>query len=154
MNWKFLFLALEGRIPRLSFWIGVALLIGAELIVLSLCGMWSWDAATNPAPLWFRGLQFVASLLVAYPLYAVLLKRLHDRNSPGTLAVVTIGLMLVSDFVNIIWPMEIPNDLTAAGYIFNVPLLLLIVAMAIELGLRRGTVGPNRFGPDPLVSVQ
>jgi uncharacterized membrane protein YhaH (DUF805 family) len=154
MDWKFLFLAVEGRIPRRSFWIAVALLLWAELIVLSLAGMWSWDAATNPAPLWFRMLQFVLTLLTAYPFYAVLAKRLHDRNSPETLAQVTVGGALLSDFVNIVWPMEIPDGLTPAGYIINIPLILLFVVIVIELGMRRGAVGPNRFGPDPLEAAQ
>jgi uncharacterized membrane protein YhaH (DUF805 family) len=153
MNWKYLFLSREGRIPRLWFWIGVALLLVLELIVLAPAGVFRWNAATNPAPMWFRLLQFVVSLVVAYPCYAVLVKRLHDRNSPGTLALVAVALMLISDFVNVLWPMETADGITTVGYIINIPLLLLVIAMVIELGLRRGTSGPNRFGPDPLESA-
>ncbi|MDF2119337.1 DUF805 domain-containing protein [Roseiarcaceae bacterium H3SJ34-1] len=153
MNWKDLFLARDGRIPRLSFWIGMAVLLIFELIILAPAGVFQWDAATNPAPIWFRLLEFVVSLIVAYPCYAVLLKRLHDRNSAGTLALVAVALMLISDFVNIFWPMEIAGGLTTVGYIINVPLLLLVIALVIELGFRRGTARPNRFGSDPLASA-
>jgi len=154
MNWKYLFLAREGRIPRLSFWIGMAILLVFELIVLAPAGVFRWDAATNPAPVWFRLLQFVVSLIVAYPCYAVLVKRLHDRNLSGVLALAAVALMLISDFVNIFWPVEMADGITTIGYIINVPLLLLVIALVIELGFRRGTAGPNRFGSDPLASVQ
>ena len=154
MNWKNLFLSLEGRIPRLSFWIGMAILLAVELIVLAPAGVFRWDAATNPAPMWFRLLQFLVSLVVAYPCYAVLVKRLHDRNSSGVLAQAAVALMLISDFVNVFWPVEKADGITTVGYIINAPLLLLVIALVIELGFRRGTAGPNRFGPDPLASTQ
>jgi len=31
-----------------------------------------------------------------------------------------------------------------------VPFTVLLVALLIELGFRRGTVGPNQYGPDPV----
>jgi uncharacterized membrane protein YhaH (DUF805 family) len=31
-----------------------------------------------------------------------------------------------------------------------VPLGILGLALIVDLGFRRGTVGPNRYGPDPL----
>jgi uncharacterized membrane protein YhaH (DUF805 family) len=33
-----------------------------------------------------------------------------------------------------------------------VPFTVLLVALMIELGFRRGTIGPNRYGPDPVAS--
>jgi uncharacterized membrane protein YhaH (DUF805 family) len=30
------------------------------------------------------------------------------------------------------------------------PFALLAVVLIVELGFRRGTIGPNQFGPDPL----
>jgi uncharacterized membrane protein YhaH (DUF805 family) len=35
-------------------------------------------------------------------------------------------------------------------YVFAVPLFVLALALIIDFGFRRGTVGPNRYGPDPL----
>lgn len=154
MNWKYLFLALEGRIPRLSFWIAMAILIVIELVILLPFGWQRWDPETNPAPLAFRILQFLVSLVLAYPFYAVAVKRLHDRNSPGTLALVTIALMLISDFINIFWPIETAIGFTVPGYIVLFPFLVLTIVLAIELGFRRGTSGPNTYGPDPLASAQ
>jgi uncharacterized membrane protein YhaH (DUF805 family) len=34
--------------------------------------------------------------------------------------------------------------------VFSIPFLVLALALIIDLGFRRGTVGPNRYGPDPL----
>jgi uncharacterized membrane protein YhaH (DUF805 family) len=31
-----------------------------------------------------------------------------------------------------------------------IPYLVFGLALTIDLGFRRGTVGPNRYGPDPL----
>jgi uncharacterized membrane protein YhaH (DUF805 family) len=33
---------------------------------------------------------------------------------------------------------------------FLIPYLVFGLALIIDLGFRRGTVGPNRYGPDPL----
>ena len=154
MNWKNLFFAREGRIPRLSFWIGMAILLVFELIILAPAGVFRWDAATNPAPMWFRLLELVVSLVVAYPCYVVLAKRLQDRNSSYTLALAAVALMLISYAVFCLKKKKKADGITTVGYILNVPLLLLVIALVIELGFRRGTAGPNRFGPDPLASAQ
>jgi uncharacterized membrane protein YhaH (DUF805 family) len=33
-----------------------------------------------------------------------------------------------------------------------VPFTVLGLALVVELGFRRGTIGPNQYGPDPLAS--
>jgi len=39
---------------------------------------------------------------------------------------------------------------TPLVYALLVPLGILGLALIVDLGFRRGTVGPNRYGPDPL----
>ncbi len=62
------------------------------------------------------------SLLVAIPAWRLLVKRCHDRNRSG----VFIYLLGMVPIIGGPW-------------------------LFIELGLLKGTSGPNRFGPDPTV---
>ena len=152
MNWKAIFFNLEGRIPRLPFWFGMLALLAIMLVILVPAGLLSWDPATNPAPLSYRLLEFIVTLSLAYPTYAIMLKRLYDRDHPGTAAFIFVVLDLIAEFVNVLSPIETEDGLTPLGWIIMIPFLILLIALLIELGLRRGTPGPNRFGPDPLVT--
>ena len=68
------------------------------------------------------GLSGVVVLVMLYPSIAVGVKRLHDRDKSGWWL-----LLLIVPVIGIIW------------YI-------------VEAGCLRGTVGQNRFGPDPLAA--
>ena len=37
--------------------------------------------------------------------------------------------------------------------VVTIPFLVLLLALIIELGFRKGTPGPNRYGPDPLAKA-
>lgn len=152
MNWKAIFFNLEGRIPRLPFWLGILALLAIMFLILVPAGLFSWNPATNPAPLSYRLLECFVTLGLAYPTYAIMLKRLYDRDHPGTAAFVFVVLDIVVEVVNVLSPIETEDGMTPLGWILMIPYLILLVALLIELGLRRGTRGPNRFGPDPLVT--
>lgn len=152
MNWKAIFFSLEGRIPRLPFWLATLALLAISLLVLIPAGYFRWDVATDPAPLYYRVLELIVTLALAYPSYAVMLKRLYDRDHPGTAAFVFVVLDIIAECVNVVSPTETETGLTPLGWVLMIPLLILLIALLIELGLRRGTRGPNRFGSDPLVA--
>jgi len=152
VNWKAIFFSLEGRIPRMSFWLGMLALLAVTLLILVPAGFFKWDPAIDPAPLYYRLLEFIVTLMLAYPSYAIMLKRLYDRNHPGTAAFAFVVLGIVAEGVNVVSPIETESGLTPLGWILMIPLIILLFALLIELGLRRGTRGPNRFGPDPLVT--
>jgi uncharacterized membrane protein YhaH (DUF805 family) len=40
-----------------------------------------------------------------------------------------------------------------ASLLIAVPFAILGVALLVELGFRKGTPGPNQYGPDPLSKV-
>ena|SRR5215471_11831081 len=71
-------------------------------------------------PLHFNEGVLVLMALVLWPWIAVSTKRYHDRNRCGWFL-----LIVLVPFFGPLW-------------------------LFIELGFLRGTVGPNRFGPDPL----
>jgi uncharacterized membrane protein YhaH (DUF805 family) len=137
MNWTDLFTSFDGRISRQPFWIGVLILVAIEIAAHYALG-------ERPST--------IASLLLAYPEFAVFAKRGHDRNVP-TWAIAlfiacgaVLNLMLLFGFVG---PTERP---TTAFMVIGIPMLIAFVILLVDFGFRRGTVGPNRYGPDPLAS--
>jgi len=70
------------------------------------------------------GLLIVFGFAIIWPSLAMQVKRWHDRNKSGWWILITL-----------------------------VPLIGPIWSL-IEVGFLRGTVGPNRYGPDPLAGPQ
>lgn len=124
MSW----FSFRGRISRSSFWLSyvlVYLLIMVVMVALdiTLLGV-TFDAQAQPygaGQMPPIGLfSTVAGLLLIWPMLAGQVKRWHDHDKSGWW--VLIG------FVPIIGP----------------------IWTLVVVGFLRGTVGPNRFGPDPL----
>ncbi len=139
MDWVHLFTSFEGRITRQPFWIAVAIFVVID-IAMSL---------TIPGD----RLSAVLDLVLTYPQFAVCAKRGHDRNTPiwvvGLFFAInaTFDLLLLAGFLTL-------DDLKSApptlAVVFAIPFFVIALALIIDLGFRRGTVGPNRYGPDPL----
>jgi len=120
------FTSFDGRIPRMTFWLGVLVLMIIQWVLFALFGgmaMMSMDmsdpAAAEQAmsgmwPIWIIFLVFL------WPSLAVYTKRWHDRNKSGWWS-----LIVLVPLIGSLW-------------------------LLIECGFLRGTEGPNRFGDDPL----
>lgn len=138
MNWTYLLTSIEGRISRQPFWIALLLLFGIEIIAHFAIGE-RWST--------------IVSLLLAYPYFAVIAKRGHDRNASTWIAgvfmagVVLLGFLILLDLLG---PLENPNT---SSYVIVAPLSVMAIILLIDFGFRRGTVGPNRYGPDPLAGT-
>jgi uncharacterized membrane protein YhaH (DUF805 family) len=132
-----LFTSLEGRISRQPFWIAILCLLAIELIAEYAIGE-RWSA--------------IVSLLIAYPEFAVLAKRGHDRNVPAWAAGVFVAGAVVFNLITLLGlsgPMTNPTPLF---YIVGIPVGVLGLILLVDFGFRRGTTGPNRYGPDPLAA--
>ena len=143
MDWTFLFFSLDGRVNRAKYWIG-SLLIGAAGIVAMLLIVWAVglsDAAVK--------LAIAVALALMYPTYAVMAKRFQDRNRPGTLALFGIVPLILS---NLLYTFGIfdPANPTTLSQIFDLALVGISIWLLIDLGILKGTQGPNRYGADPL----
>jgi uncharacterized membrane protein YhaH (DUF805 family) len=137
MTWTDLFTSIDGRISRTPFWIALLLLTIPELAAHVAFGE-RWSS--------------IVSLLLAYPEFAVFAKRGHDRNVPTWVAGVFFGgsaLLYVLVLLELVAPMTDPNTLS---YIIGVPLGIMGLILLVDFGFRRGTVGANRYGPDPLAA--
>jgi uncharacterized membrane protein YhaH (DUF805 family) len=135
MTWIDLITSLEGRISRQPFWIALICLSIPEFFAYFLL-----DERSNS----------IVSLLLAYPEFAVFAKRGHDRNVPtwipGLLFAGAVVLNVLALF-GVFGPIENPNTLF---YVVGTPVGIGALILLIDFGFRRGTAGPNRFGPDPL----
>src|SRR5258708_33712342 len=124
--------------------------IGIELIILSA----GKESATGSA---FDSLLNLFYLVTLWPGIAVLIKRIHDRNKTGWLVLLLYVplVFLVAALIATVTAAVLDNDAaTAASGIALAIGGLITVAITIwffiEFGCIPGTVGPNKYGPDPV----
>jgi uncharacterized membrane protein YhaH (DUF805 family) len=172
-----LYTSTEGRISRKSWWLGIIGIVIVNLIItfliFPLVGLGGpsmqaiTDAASDPAKLnaliigsmqtsgWASLILF---LIFAYPMYALFIKRRHDRDNNGLDAIiylVVIAVFLLAQAFGLAYtvgevagvPMAQPTMIFS---ILGVVLFVYAIYMLVVTGFLRGTVGPNQYGPDPL----
>jgi uncharacterized membrane protein YhaH (DUF805 family) len=142
MNWPHLLLSTRGRINRAEWWIGSCILLIIDGIAAAL---------NRFAAIGFAVVLAVVFLLILYCSLAVTVKRLHDRNRRGWwMLMFPLGFVVLVSIIS-----TFGEDLDPLIYyaVMAVALIIAIAAM-IELGLRRGTAGLNRYGPDPLAKIR
>jgi len=139
MDWVYLFNSFDGRIGRKTFWIGLAVLTAAEL-----CGHLFAEAIQGDR------LGAIVDLAFTYPEFALAAKRAHDRNLPLWLLIAFFGIGAALDLLTVLYLTGTDEEPSMISIALAVPFTVLGIALMIELGFRRGTTGPNPFGPDPL----
>ena len=143
MDFGYILTAMNGRIPRSQWWAGLILLavIG---IVLAVVIAWAFGPTTFGLLL-----TLALQLVLIFPSYAISAKRFQDRDKPGNLAFIGIGLGIVQTLGRLLGLSD-PLQLTAFDWILSLALLIVGIWYLIELGCLRGTAGVNAYGPDPL----
>jgi len=142
MDWVYLLNSFDGRIGRRTFWIGMLVLAVAETAAHLVAQTLQGDR-----------LGAIVDLAFTYPEFAVAAKRGHDRNLPVWLLAIFFAAGALLDLLTVLgWAGtdELPS---VAAVAIAVPFTILGLALLVELGFRRGTVGPNQYGPDPLAKV-
>jgi uncharacterized membrane protein YhaH (DUF805 family) len=156
MDFTYLFTSFKGRINRAKWWVGEFILFVIFSIV-ALIGNRTTVGQTISELVW------IILYLPAYPLAA---KRFQDRDKPGKTAlygyiasVIAAGLLSFGPVQSNPQTLEVPIgevvisfnwSTNMLGLICFIILIGIVVWFLIELGMRRGTPGPNSFGPDPL----
>ncbi len=135
--------SLDGRISRSMYWLAAVIITVASfagtLLAVAIFGISQTSVV----------LTVLLGLALFYPTYAAMAKRFQDRGKPGRTAlyglvpIYAINLMLTFGIIPIGEPGLLPRLCDAA-------IVGLSFWLLIELGMLRGTQGPNRFGPDPL----
>jgi uncharacterized membrane protein YhaH (DUF805 family) len=138
----------NGRINRAKYWLFVVVSIAVLIIlvaVLTVVGMVRLNQGAFPAgALIIFGIVYLLLLIVGI---FVGIKRLHDRDKSGWwLVVFYLVPMLLS------WTSAILSR-NGIGALFGLASLAISIWAFVELGCLRGTVGPNRYGPDPLATA-
>ena len=159
-----MFTGFAGRINRAKWWIG-AIILAVILVVLYLVLMaiFGAGALTDPAQIssMLRTaaiIQLIVFAVLAYPITAIMMKRLNDRDRPSYFAYIfwapvvlsllggIVGLTVTTiDMGGVAMPIQ-----TGLGWILSLLSLAVFIWMLIELGVLKGTEGPNQHGPDPL----
>jgi uncharacterized membrane protein YhaH (DUF805 family) len=150
MNFDFnrLYLTAEGRIGRQEFWIGVIglVVIGIVLglLIWAIAGMESFAA---------RLLTFIAQVVLAYPGYCLMAKRFQDRDRAGSLAAIVVSISVLIGLVGLLGLTGTATDPNWLGALLGLVNLAIFIWIVIDLGILRGTVGDNQYGPDPVAET-
>jgi uncharacterized membrane protein YhaH (DUF805 family) len=140
VNWSYLLFSFDGRISRQPFWSAFLFVAGVELV----CHLFVYSFENG------ERLSAIVSLAFVYPEFAVFAKRGHDRNiSPRVIGVFFLVSVLM-DFLVVLGFGGGRDRVSAAVFVFGMLWVLFALALLVELGFRRGTPGPNQYGPDPL----
>jgi uncharacterized membrane protein YhaH (DUF805 family) len=142
MDWAYLFNSFDGRIGRQTFWIAMGALTVSEIFGHVLAEEIQGDR-----------LSAIVDLAFTYPEFAVAVKRGHDRNTPLWLLIVFFGASAVLDLLIVLEMTGTDDQPSMLSLLIALPFTVLGVALLVELGFRRGTIGPNQYGPDPLAKV-
>jgi uncharacterized membrane protein YhaH (DUF805 family) len=138
------FFGFRGRISRATYWLLVVLWIAFGPIGMTFV-LWATPIGNTKLDSIVLSVLIVAVAIgICVSGLAIGAKRLHDRDRSGwwilLLYAVPAALWIIAGKIN--------NDL--AETILNVIGWIPWIWGLVELGLLRGTSGPNRFGPDPL----
>lgn len=139
MDWNYLLWRFDGRISRKTFWTVFLAAAAVEFVV-------HYVVTANGD----ERISSIVSLAFGYPECAILAKRGHDRNVSTWVPVAFYAYSSLIDFLFIVGAggtQEEPSPLLVA---LTVPWIVFTVVLLIDFGCRKGTTGPNRFGPDPL----
>ena len=139
MDWAYLFNSFDGRIGRQTFWTAMVVLLIAEIFAHIIAEAIQGDR-----------LSAIVDLAFTYPEFAIAAKRGHDREMPLWLLIIFFGAGAVLDLLAVLELSGTDEEPSMLSIFIAVPFTVLGLALLIELGFRRGTVGSNQYGPDPL----
>jgi len=167
MDWTWYLFRFDGRMGRAGFWCSLILVFCGMILLLCLClGIMSafggevrsfnlnaddifkvvdptayrWSLLDN-LPLLL--LKLAATALTLWIYLAIVVKRLHDRDKSAWWL---LAYFVVPGLYN-----QFEDRLPDTYWMLPLALASVILSLAafVETGFLRGTIGPNRFGPDP-----
>ena len=144
------FLSPLGRISRQEYWLGMLVLMAITVPVSMLLDPAAFTASASEkvtAPT-FAGT--VWNLILTWPSAAISIKRFNDRDWPHLIGY-ALGLLMAGLVLSNYQGLLLDPDRMKPGEMLAMVLLVAAFVWAlIENGFRRGSDGPNRYGPDPL----
>jgi uncharacterized membrane protein YhaH (DUF805 family) len=147
---RHLFLNLDGRISRKTFWLASLGVLATGLVIAAIAAVIAEKLAGEVArDVAVEGVV----LLFLLPYFMLAVKRGHDRNISTWIVSGWFVLVATTNALDLFGWLPSGDDLSKSG-----PFLLAAIwvtgivglALLIELYFRRGTSGLNRYGSDPL----
>jgi len=139
MDWGYLLNGFHGRIGRQAFWIAMVAVVVINVLACFVANQIAGER-----------LSAIVDLAFTYPEFAIAVKRGYDRDLPVWLIAAFFVANGALDLLDVLGWSGNPDDLSMLSLAIAVPFTVLALALLVELGFRRGTVGPNQYGPDPL----
>jgi uncharacterized membrane protein YhaH (DUF805 family) len=145
----YLLFGFEGRSCRKAWWLGTLLVAVASVggTLLLDPSVFDLNRASPRTPSWP---DTIWQLALVIPGTALMVKRFNDRNWPYWLGflfgALGAGLTLERHF-----DVFLPGFASRPENVVIVGVGLLFLFAFIDNGFLRGSFGPNRYGPDPLV---
>ena len=145
IDWRYLLYLLDGfhgRIGRRTFWIAMVAVGATNMAACYVASQIQGDQ-----------LNAIVDLVFTYPEFAIATKRANDRNLPLWVLGIFFATSVLLDLFSVLgWSGTDENPSTLA-YAIAIPFTAFGIALLVELGFRKGTVGPNPHGPDPLAGA-
>jgi len=161
-----------GRIGRKTWWIAsIILAIAATVLSFilmaifggSMMGAMEGGLTADVLASTARKLaivQIILLALIAYPATALMMKRLNDRDRPSTLVYAFWAPTVLSILVNLLGLGVTTTEVngvampaqSSLGTIVGLLGFAVGIWALIELGILKGTDGPNQHGPDPVAA--
>jgi len=159
--WPFYF-SPSGRFSRSQYWLHFMLPYFVIYALLQIATIASHESSAAQGL--FSVLQTIFALVALWPSIAVLVKRMHDRNKSGWLSLLLYVPVVLFTVLLVVWLAgwiiaaggTMPEEPPPLGALGITVILLAVMSTGvglwffIEFGCMRGTIGANRFGPDPV----
>lgn len=155
------YVVFSGRASRSEYWWFALFIVISSIVTgildLALFGTSVSTGTSYSATTAFTPISTLFSLAILLPSLAVSVRRFHDLDRTGWWTLVWAGPMVVLFIVGGIASV-VADSTTATDGLF-VMLALVVGAVLVSLGIwiwmivwfaSEGTVGENRFGPDPV----
>jgi uncharacterized membrane protein YhaH (DUF805 family) len=147
MDFNYLFTSFDGRINRAKYWAGTVILAVISIVLGLLIGVIFGVSTLGVI------LVTLVTLALFYPAYAVAAKRFQDRDKPGVTALYGLVPVLIASLLQSSGLAGTPDEPNGLGWICTLVTFGVGIWFLIELGILKGTPGPNRFGGDPLAAI-
>ncbi|HEY0438650.1 MAG TPA: DUF805 domain-containing protein [Xanthobacteraceae bacterium] len=144
INWGDLLFGFNGRINRAKYWLGILVCVVASIVASILGALLGSMIGTL-----LTGVVSLATLIISI---AIGVKRLHDRDKSGwwlLLFLLAPSVLLGFGLMASVFGLAVGGSGTT-GILMSLAGTAIAIWAFVELGCLRGTVGPNRYGPDPL----
>lgn len=161
MDWVDYLFSFKGRINRAKYWLFFVIVFGVILVSVMIAAVFIGISKGQGKPMAslppFEIAAAIVGILVGLGAFGVLMissfaiyvKRLHDRDKSAWWIIPFVILPSLLRGIGDAFS-GTPDSPTGVGALLSLISLPLSIWAFVEIGCLRGTVGSNRFGPDPL----